>query len=280
VTEIHPDVDRENAAGPASERTAAAAEAADADVDVDPLVEADIEVIDPALEAARRDAAPAGEDAATEDPAAEDPAAEEEVDPMVAFTEELRTRPGDWYVVHAKTGYENTVKTNLEQRIHAMNMEDYIYEIVVPTEDVVIIKNGKKQNLNQKTYPGYVYVRMDLTDESWSTVKNTPNVTGFVAPDPTRPSPLRLVEIVRILAPAVEAAASAGKPGGGGAAPAVMKVADFEIGESITVMDGPFATLPATISEINVEAQKLTVLVSIFGRETPVEIEFTKVSKL
>jgi transcriptional antiterminator NusG len=204
----------------------------------------------------------------------------ETIDPLLEFTEELRSRPGDWYVVHAKTGYENTVKTNLEQRIHAMHMEDYIFEIQVPTEDVVVIKNGKKQNLNQKKYPGYVYVRMDLTDESWSTVKNTPNVTGFVAPNPTSPAPLRFSEILRILAPVVEAAAAGGKGGSGGAAAGPQKVVDFEIGESVTVMDGPFATLPASISEINVEAQKLTVLVSIFGRETPVEIEFTKVSKI
>jgi transcriptional antiterminator NusG len=220
-------------------------------------------------------------DAGDPDPLAEDATTEapEEVDPLLEFTEELRSRPGDWYVVHAKTGYENTVKTNLEQRTHAMHMEDYIFEIQVPTEDVVVIKNGKKQNLNQKKYPGYVYVRMDLTDESWSTVKNTPNVTGFVAPNPTSPAPLRFSEILRILAPVIETAAAGGK-GGGGAAAGPQKVVDFEIGESVTVMDGPFATLPASISEINVEAQKLTVLVSIFGRETPVEIEFTKVSKI
>jgi transcriptional antiterminator NusG len=262
VTETHPDVDTvitddaDQAVVPVRQ-----AEARDADVVVDPVVEAGVE---PDI---------TGE--VTAEVIVEEPV---EVDPHEEFRAELRSRPGEWYVVHAKTGYENTVKTNLEQRIHAMHMEDYIHEIQVPTEDVVVIKNGKKQNLNQKKYPGYVYVRMDLTDESWSTVKNTPNVTGFVAPDPTHPSPLRFEEIFRILAPVAEKAA--GKAGAGGAAAGPAKVVDFEIGESVTVMDGPFATLPASISEINVEAQKLTVLVSIFGRETPVEIEFTKVSKI
>jgi transcriptional antiterminator NusG len=162
----------------------------------------------------------------------------------------------------------------------SLNLESEIYEIEVPTEDVVVIKNGKRQTVTQKKYPGYLYVRMELTDESWNAVKNTPGVTGFVGPT-NHPVPLRLDEIVSILAPeVVPAAAVAGKAGGAGAGAAAPVASDFTVGESVTVMDGPFATLPATISEINVEAQKLTVLVSIFGRETPVEIEFSKVSKL
>ncbi len=199
-----------------------------------------------------------------------------EEDPAEAFTKELASRPGDWYVVHTYAGYENKVKTNLEQRISSFDLEDSIYEIEVPTEEVVQIKNGTKKTVQQKKYPGYVYVRMELTDESWGMVKNTPSVTGFVGLT-NRPSPLTLREVASILMPPLQAAAGTSSGGGGGAAVAV---ADFTIGESVTVMDGPFATLPASISEINVEAQRLKVLVSIFGRETPVELAFTQVSKI
>ena len=179
--------------------------------------------------------------------------------------------PGDWYVVHCYAGYENRVKSNVESRIGSLNMEDYIFQIEVPTEDVVEIKNGKRANVTRKKYPGYVYVRMELTDESWSAVRNTPGVTGFVGLT-TKPSPLSLDEVAPILAPEPKVEA--------GAVKTKTKLVDFEVGESVTVMEGPFATLPATINEINIDAQKLKVLVSIFGRETPVELNFTDVAKI
>ncbi|MDP9431773.1 MAG: transcription termination/antitermination protein NusG [Actinomycetota bacterium] len=192
----------------------------------------------------------------------------DEDDPGEAYRREIASALGDWYVVHSYAGYENKVKSNLETRIQSLNMEDYIYSIEVPTEEVTEIKNGKRQQVTRKVFPGYLLVRMELTDESWSAVRNTPGVTGFVG-QTSRPSPLSVDEVVRILAPRQERKAAA--------AP---KVVDYEVGESVTVMDGPFATLPATINEINPDAQKLKVLVSIFGRETPVELSFSQVSKL
>jgi transcriptional antiterminator NusG len=213
----------------------------------------------------------AADDAATDaaQAAPEDASAPEEYeDPAVTFRRQLEMQPGDWYVLHTYAGYEGRVKANLEQRIQSLNMEDYIFQIEVPTEEVVQIKGGKKQTVQQKKYPGYVYVRMDLVDESWGAVRNTPNVTGFVGLT-NRPSPLRIEEIIGILAPAEEKKKVE--------AP---KAQEFEIGESVTVMDGPFATLPATISEVNFDAQRLKVLVSIFGRETPVELQFNQVAKI
>jgi transcription termination/antitermination protein NusG len=189
------------------------------------------------------------------------------------FRRQLAELPGDWYVVHCYAGYENRVKSNVESRIGSLNMEDYIFQIEVPTEDVVEIKNGKRANVTRKKYPGYVYVRMELTDESWSAVRNTPGVTGFVGLT-TKPSPLSLDEVAPILAPEPKVEA------GGTAVKTKTKVVDFEVGESVTVMEGPFATLPATINEINIDAQKLKVLVSIFGRETPVELNFSDVAKI
>jgi transcriptional antiterminator NusG len=194
----------------------------------------------------------------------------------------LRIAPGDWYVVHSYAGYENKVKTNLEARIQSLDVEDYIYQIEVPTEEVTEIKNGKRAQVNRKVLPGYLLVRMELNDESWGAVRNTPGVTGFVGAT-SRPSPLTLDEVVKILVPATAPAAArtaGGEAASGGAAAAPVAVVDFEVGESVTVMDGPFATLPATINEINAEQQKLQVLVSIFGRETPVELSFTQVSKI
>jgi transcriptional antiterminator NusG len=176
--------------------------------------------------------------------------------------------PGDWYVVHTYAGYENKVKANLETRIASLNMEDYIFQIEVPTQEETQIKQGKRQVVQSKIFPGYVLVRMDLTDESWSTVKNTPSVTGFVGT--THPTPLSTEDVVKFLAPKPKEAKKTEAP----------KVVDYQIGESVTVMDGPFATLPATINEINAEAQRLKVLVSIFGRETPVELSFSQVSKI
>jgi len=192
----------------------------------------------------------------------------EEVDPGVEFRRQLEALPGDWYVLHTYAGYEGKVKANLEQRIQSLNMEEYIFQIEVPLEEVVVIKNGKKQTVQQKKYPGYVYVRMDLVDESWSAVRNTPSVTGFVGLT-NRPSPLRFEEIAGILAPQAEKKRVE--------AP---KAQEYVVGESVTVTDGPFATLPATISEVNLDAQRLKVLVSIFGRETPVELEFNQVAKI
>ena len=209
------------------------------------------------------------------------PAAEEDEDPVEAMKKALRIAPGDWYVVHSYAGYENKVKTNLEARIQSLDVEDYIYQIEVPTEEVTEIKNGKRAQVNRKVLPGYLLVRMELNDESWGAVRNTPGVTGFVGAT-SRPSPLTIDEVVKILVPATtpQAARATGGEAASGAAAAPTAVVDFEVGESVTVMDGPFATLPATINEINAEQQKLQVLVSIFGRETPVELSFNQVQKI
>jgi transcription termination/antitermination protein NusG len=188
------------------------------------------------------------------------------------FQRELRMLPGDWYVVHSYAGYENRVKTNLESRISSLNMEDYIFQIEVPVHQVTEIKGGKRQQVQEKVLPGYILVRMDLTDESWAVVRNTPGVTGFVGLS-SRPSPLQLGEVASLLAPEPE-------PGTKQAEAARPSTVEFEVGESVTVMDGPFATLPATVNEINPDTQKLKVLVSIFGRETPVELSFDQVTKI
>ena len=225
-------------------------------------------------------------DTLASDPLAE-PAPSEDIelaeddDPAEAMKKALRLAPGDWYVVHSYAGYENKVKTNLEARIQSLDVEDYIYQIEVPTEEVTEIKNGKRAQVNRKVLPGYLLVRMELNDESWGAVRNTPGVTGFVGAT-SKPSPLTLDEVVKILVPATapQAARAAGGETTPGTAAASVAVVDFEVGESVTVMDGPFATLPATINEIHAEQQKLQVLVSIFGRETPVELSFTQVSKL
>jgi len=188
------------------------------------------------------------------------------------FERELRMMPGEWYVVHSYAGYENRVKTNLESRISSLNMEDFIHQIEVPVHMVTEIKNGKRQQVSEKVLPGYILVRMDLTDESWAVVRNTPGVTGFVGLS-SRPSPLQLSEVSNLLAPEPEV--------GTKQAEATRKsTVEFEIGESVTVMDGPFATLPATVNEINPDTAKLKVLVSIFGRETPVELSFDQVTKI
>jgi transcription termination/antitermination factor NusG len=230
--------------------TTAPAEAAPAAEEPEPA-EAPVEAVE---------AAPAYPDEAAAD--------EEEGDPVEAFRQGLSMLPGDWYVVHTYAGYENKVKANLESRIASLNMEDYIFQIEVPTQDEMVIKQGKRQTVQSKIFPGYVLVRMDLTDESWSAVKNTPSVTGFVGT--THPTPLSTDDVVKFLAPKPKEAKRAEAP----------KVVDYQVGESVTVMDGPFATLPATINEINAEAQRLKVLVSIFGRETPVELSFSQVSKI
>jgi transcriptional antiterminator NusG len=215
------------------------------------------------------------DEAADEDESAEDAVAvdaAEAPDVVEEFKRELRMLPGDWYVIHSYAGYENRVKTNLESRISSLNMEDYIFQIEVPTHQVVEIKSGKKTTVNEKVLPGYILVRLDLTDESWAVVRNTPGVTGFVGLS-NRPSPLPLSEVAGLLAPEP---AEGSKP----AEAAKAKTPEYEVGESVTVMDGPFATLPATVDEVNSVTQKLKVLVSIFGRETPVELSFDQVTKI
>ncbi|MEU5364846.1 transcription termination/antitermination protein NusG [Streptomyces sp. NPDC005925] len=223
------------------------------------------------------------EEAAAEDEAAEDEAEPvDERDPIDKLRDELRLLPGEWYVIHTYAGYENRVKTNLEQRAVSLNVEDYIFQAEVPQEEVVQIKNGDRKTIKQNKLPGYVLVRMDLTNESWGVVRNTPGVTGFVG-NAYDPYPLTLDEIVKMLAPeaeekaAREAAEAEGKP-----APqrkVEVQVLDFEVGDSVTVTDGPFATLQATINEINPDSKKVKGLVEIFGRETPVELSFDQIQK-
>jgi transcription termination/antitermination protein NusG len=222
----------------------------------------------------------AADDSADADTDAEDSGEEadavepEPVDPVAEFSRELRMLPGDWYVIHSYAGYENRVKTNLESRITSLNMEDFIFQIEVPTHEVTEVKSGKKQTVNEKVLPGYILVRMELTDESWAVVRNTPGVTGFVGLS-SKPSPLPLGEVASLLAPAPAEGSPAAQ------AAAAKKVSpEYEVGESVTVMDGPFATLAATVNEVNSVTQKLKVLVSIFGRETPVELSFDQVSKI
>jgi transcription termination/antitermination protein NusG len=209
----------------------------------------------------------------------------EDADPAAALKADLRSRPGDWYVIHSYAGYENKVKANLETRVQNLDVGDYIFQVEVPTEEVTEIKNGQRKQVNRKVLPGYILVRMDLTDDSWSAVRNTPGVTGFVGAT-SRPSALKLDDVVKFLLPpgaakkpAKGAATTAAAADAGGLERPVIDV-EYEVGESVTVMDGPFATLPATINEINAEQQKLKVLVSIFGRETPVELTFSQVSKI
>ena len=225
------------------------------------------------------------EDAA-DDPAdepAEAPAAD---DPLEAFRNELWAKPGDWFVIHTYSGMEKRVKSNLENRINSLNMEDYIHEVVVPTEDVPEIKNGQRKMVNRTRFAGYVLVRMDLTDESWAAVRHTPSVTGFVG-HAHQPVPLSMAEVENWLAPtfaAVEADAAAGGgdgSGGGGTTPKrPVEVADFDVSDSVMVVDGPFATLHATITEINAESQRVKALVEIFGRETPVELSFSQIQRV
>ena len=257
---------------PADDATAAELTDADeADTDEADTDEAETDEAD--ADEADTDQAVSDEADDAEGDAAEADAEAEPVDVVAEFTRELRMLPGDWYVIHSYAGYENRVKTNLESRISSLNMEDYIFQIEVPTHEVVEIKSGKKQTVNEKVLPGYILVRMELTDESWAVVRNTPGVTGFVGLS-SRPSPLPLSEVSSLLAPApAEGTAKTAEA-------AKASTPEYEVGESVTVMDGPFATLPATVNEINSVTQKLKVLVSIFGRETPVELSFDQVSKI
>ncbi len=226
------------------------------------------------------DAAPDAE-VAEEVPAAE--AEDEEEDPAVTLKKELRLKPGEWYVIHSYAGYENKVKANLETRVQNLDVGDYIFQVEVPTEEVTEIKNGQRKQVNRKVLPGYILVRMELNDESWGAVRNTPGVTGFVGAT-SRPSPLTLDDVVKFLLPQGQPKKTAKSTSGAASSEASLERApievDFAVGESVTVMDGPFATLPASISEVNAEQQKLKVLVSIFGRETPVELTFNQVAKI
>lgn len=199
---------------------------------------------------------------------------EVEADPAEAFRAQLRSLPGEWYVVHSYAGYENRVKANLENRISSLNMEDYIFQVEVPMEEVWEVKNAQKKLVRRVRIPGYVLVRMDLTDESWGAVRHTPGVTGFVG-HTHQPVPLTLDEVFSMLAATLQPATPAQRT-----TTARPVEVEFVIGESVTVTDGPFDTLPATISEISPESQKLKVLVSIFGRETPVELSFSQVAKI
>ncbi|MEU1122248.1 transcription termination/antitermination protein NusG [Streptomyces sp. NPDC005899] len=287
-----------------AEPTASAVESAEDQLDIveaaDAVAPDQVEAADAAAgEPAEQDAVHVGSDeeaeaeeaAASGEPEAEDAEGDEDeelaepaapVDAVTALREELRGLPGEWYVIHTYAGYEKRVKANLEQRAVSLNVEDFIYQAEVPEEEIVQIKNGERKNVRQNKLPGYVLVRMDLTNESWGVVRNTPGVTGFVG-NAYDPYPLTLDEIVKMLAPeaeekaAREAAEAEGKP-----APArkvEVQVLDFEVGDSVTVTDGPFATLQATINEINADSKKVKGLVEIFGRETPVELSFDQIQK-
>jgi len=256
----------------------ASSDAVVAEQDTAPAVASEDDPVDPV----DADGAVETDEVVTADEAdtiSDEPAVEGSGDPVADFKADLRSRFGDWYVVHSYAGYENRVKANLETRIQTLNMEDFIFEIEVPMEEVTEIKNGQKKLVRRVRMPGYVLVRMDLTDESWGAVRHTPGVTGFVG-NAHQPVPLSIDEVFTMLAPSFEAAAGSGSGDSKQTAPKDVRVVDFEVGESVTVMEGPFETLPATISEINPDTQKLKVLVSIFGRETPVELSFGQVAKI
>jgi transcriptional antiterminator NusG len=279
--------DREDTEASAEVQAAETDEAVEAEeiVETDETPDAEEIVETPDAEADVEETAESedAESADVEAEEAEEEAADEpDIDPVEKLRQELRVLPGEWYVIHTYAGYENRVKTNLEQRAVSLNVEDYIFQAEVPQEEVVQIKNGDRKTIRQNKLPGYVLVRMDLTNESWGVVRNTPGVTGFVG-NAYDPYPLTLDEIVKMLAPeaeekaAREAAEAEGKP-----APqrkVEVQVLDFEVGDSVTVTDGPFATLQATINEINADSKKVKGLVEIFGRETPVELSFDQIQK-
>ena len=238
---------------------------------------------EPTDEAEQADEAEPTDESGEAEPTDESGEAEptDEDDPLEEFRRALREKPGDWFVVHTYSGMENRVKANLENRISSLNMEDYIHEVVVPTEEVAEIKNGQRKLVQRTVLPGYVLVRMDLTDESWSAVRHTPSVTGFVGHS-HQPVPLSLTEVETMLAPSVVTEAEAASPeraGSAGPAKKKVEVADFDVNDSVMVIDGPFATLHATITEINAESQRVKALVEIFGRETPVELSFDQIQK-
>ena len=239
------------------------------------------EVAEPAEVAVEEVAAEVVESLAEE---VEAPAAEVDapLDPIAEFMESMKTKEGKWYVLQSYSGMEKRVKANLESRIHTMNMEDEIFQVEVPTDMVVEIKNGVRKNVLKNRFPGYVLVRMHMTDESWGVVRHTPGVTKFAGAvaHNAQPMPLTLEEVADILAPRLEAPVAVATKGGGKAKSAKsVAVLDFNVGDSVTVIDGPFATLQATISEINADTQKIIGLVEIFGRETPVELSFSQIAK-
>jgi transcriptional antiterminator NusG len=274
-----PDADEAEAETPDAVETDT--ETAEVEVSGETETEATDTVDAAVTDAVEPEAAEAADEEAVEE-AEQEP---EVVDPLEEFRRELWAKPGDWFVVHTYSGMENRVKSNLENRIISLNMEDYIHEIVVPIEDVVEIKNGQRRTRTKPALPGYVLVRMDLTDESWSAVRHTPSVTGFVGHS-HQPVPLSMAEVENMLAPSVVAIAEAKAVAAGTASPSSgaskkpIEVADFDISDSVMVVDGPFATLHATITEINAESQRVKALVEIFGRETPVELSFSQIQKV
>jgi transcriptional antiterminator NusG len=275
----------EPAGAPAPGDTADTADVEDGLPEVDAALAADPEAApEPDVDTeAAADSATVPDADADADVAGSEPSEDAPADPLEEFRQALWSKPGDWFVVHTYSGMENRVKANLENRITSLNMEDYIHEVIVPTEEVAEIKNGQRKLVKRTVLPGYVLVRMDLTDESWAAVRHTPSVTGFVGHS-HQPVPLSLTEVENMLAPAVVAevgAAASAEPGG---APTTtrkkVEVADFDVQDSVMVVDGPFATLHATITEINAESQRVKALVEIFGRETPVELSFSQIQKV
>ena len=256
------DVDAVEQADVAVDTDDAAVEVAEADAD-EAAVDVDEAVVDHDAAVDHHDTTPDDQDA---------------VEDEAAFRAKLRVQEGDWFVIHSYAGYENRVKANLQTRVTSLNMEPYIFDVQVPMESVTEIKNGQRKQVDRVRMPGYVLVRMDLTDESWGAVRHTPGVTGFVG-HTHQPVPLSHDEIFTMLNPIFETPGDTSGEGGRAKA-GETNIVDFEVGESVTVMEGPFETLPATISEINPESQKLKVLVSIFGRETPVELSFSQVAKI
>lgn len=283
------DHELENEATEAAQPESAPADAAQSEAAESVSATADeVEQAPAEIETAESDAAEPSvpEESAAQDQDAQDQDAADEVDPVEEFKSQLRRQEGDWFVIHTYAGYENRVKTNLETRIQSLNMEEDIFQIEVPMEEVVEIKNAQRKTVRRVRIPGYVLVRMNLTDASWGAVRHTPGVTGFVGQDAYNPVPLRMDEVFEMLAPVFETPEKAkglGETSGGGAASGAAEPAitvDFEVGESVIVKEGPFETLPATISEIKVESQQLVVLVSIFERETPVTLGFHQVTKI
>ena len=270
--ELNPELDGATAAAEPAADAAAAGEVDETQTDAETTV----------TDEAADESAGAADAESAEAESADEPEGLTEDDAIEEFKSDLRMQDGDWYVIHSYAGYENRVKVNIESRTVSLNMEEFIFEVQVPMEDATEVKNGQKKIVRRVRIPGYVLVRMDLTTESWRVVRDTPGVTGFVG-NATEPTPLTFDEIFSMLAPSVglpEKKRSSGSSGSSSKPAAAQKVPDFQVGESVTVMDGPFETMPATISEIHAEAQKLQVLVSIFGRETPVELAFDQVAKI
>jgi transcription termination/antitermination protein NusG len=283
ATEAAADASAASAPEPEREETADVLTAAVGTPDEQAATVADEQGIEPERSPEGETEQGAAADAVESGPPAEEPDVDAApADPMEEFRQSLRGKAGDWFVVHTYSGMENRVKANLENRISSLNMEEFIYEVIVPQEEVPEIKNGQRRMVRRTVLPGYVLVRMDLTDESWSTVRHTPSVTGFVGHS-HQPVPLTFDEVEKMLAPAFEEKVAEAAGGGEPAAPKAKKkveVADFAVGDSVMVVDGPFATLHATITEMNVDAQRVKALVEIFGRETPVELSFNQIQRV